>query len=160
MTARLCMNPNPVFLRTSDTVARGAELIMAKQRRSLPVVDEEDRFAGMFTANCLLYLVLPKVATMEQGLDTLPYVQYSLDDLRENLNKYLDMPVTLCLKKEDVAVVHPDMPIVETLLTLYKAKTNLPVVDRDSGRLEGTISYYGVGAMIMGDVKGYRVDSS
>jgi CBS domain-containing protein len=147
------MNPNPVFLRTSDTIARGAELIMAKQRRSLPVVDEEDRFTGMFTANCLLYLVLPKVATMEQGLDSLPYVQYSVDDLRENLKKYLDMPVTLCLKTEHVAVVHPDMPIVETLLTLYKARTNLPVVDRDSGRLVGTISYYSVGAMIMGDVE-------
>jgi CBS domain-containing protein len=35
------MNPNPVFLRTSDTIARGAKLIMAKQRRSLPVVDRD-----------------------------------------------------------------------------------------------------------------------
>jgi len=48
-------------------------------------------------------------------------------------------------------VVHPDTPIVETLLTLYKARTNLPVVDRDNGRLVGTISYYGIGAKIMGD---------
>jgi len=151
MTARLCMNANPVFLRTSDTVARGAELIMTKQRRSLPVVDEEDRFVGMFTANCLLYLVLPKAATMEQGLDSLPYVENSLVDLRERLKKYLDKPVSLCLKKKDVAVVHPDTPIVETLLTLYKARANLPVVDRDSGRLVGTISYYGISAKIMGD---------
>ena len=151
MTARLCMNPNPVFLRTSDTVARGAELIMAKQRRSLPVVDEEDRYVGMFSANCLLYLVLPQAATMEQGLDSLPYVQNSLNDLRERLKKYLDKPVSLCLKKKDVAVVHPNTPIVETLLTLYKARANLPVVDRDSGRLVGTISYYGISAKIMGD---------
>ena len=42
MTARLCMNANPVFLRTSDTVARGAELIMTKQRRSLPSKDPND----------------------------------------------------------------------------------------------------------------------
>jgi len=110
MTARLCMNPNPVFLRTSDTVARGAELILTKQRRSLPVVDEEDRYVGMFSANCLLYLVLPQAATMEQGLDSLPYVQNSMNDLRERLKKYLDKPVSLCLKQKDVAVVHPDTP--------------------------------------------------
>jgi len=149
MTARLCMNPNPVFLRTSDTVARGAELIMSKQRRSLPVVDEEGRYVGMFSANCLLYLVLPQAATMEKGLDSLPYVQNSMNDLRERLKKYLDKPVSLCLKKKDVAVVHPDTPLVETLLTLYKARANLPVVDRVSGRLVGTISYYGIGAKIM-----------
>ncbi len=151
MTARLFMNPEPVFLRTSDTIARAAELIMTRQRRSLPVVDEKDRFVGMVTANCLLYLVLPKAATMEHGLDSMPYVQDTLDVLQERLKKYMDMPVTLCLKKKNVAVVHPDMPIVETLLTLYKAKTNLPVVDRDSGSLVGTISYYDVGAKIMGD---------
>jgi len=153
MTAKLCMNPNPVFLRTSDTVARGAELIMSKQRRSLPVVDEEDRYVGMFSANCLLYLVLPQAATMEQGLDSLPYVQKSLSDLQERLKKYLDKPVSLCLKNKDVAVVHPDTPLVETLLTLYKARANLPVVDRDSGRLVGTISYYGIGAKIMEGVE-------
>lgn len=151
MTARLFMNPNPGFLRTSDTIARGAKLIMAKERRSLPVVDEKDRFVGMFSANCLLYLVLPKAATMEQGLDSLPYVQDTLDDLRERLKSYLDKSVTLCLKKKDVAVVYTDTPIVETLLTLYKAKANLPVVDRDSGRLVGTISYYSIGAKIMED---------
>lgn len=151
MTARLFMNPTPVFLRTSDTIARGAELIMAKERRSLPVVDEKDRFVGMFSANCLLYLVLPKAATMEQGLDSLPYVQDTLDDLRERLKSYLDKSVTLCLKKKDVAVVYTDTPIVETLLTLYKARANLPVVDKDNGRLVGTISYYNIGAKIMED---------
>ncbi len=150
MTAKLFMNPDPVILRTSDTIAHGAEQIMAKQRRDLPVVDEEGRFKGMLTVNCLLYLVLPKAATMEQGLDALPFVQNSLDDLRARLKKYIDNPITLCLKKkEKVDVVHPDTPIVETLLTLYRAKANLPVVERGTGRLVGTISYYNVGAKIM-----------
>ncbi len=149
MTAKLFMNPNPVILRTSDTIAHGAEQIMAKQRRDLPVVDEEGRFRGMLTVNCLLYLALPKVATMEQGLDSMPYVQNSLDDLRARLKKYMNEPLTLCLKKKDIAVVHPDTPLVETLLTLYRAKSNLPVVERKTGRLVGTISYYNVGAKIM-----------
>jgi len=149
MTAKLFMNPNPVILRTSDTIAHGAEQIMAKQRRDLPVVDDEGRFQGMLTANCLLYLVLPKAATMERGLDALPFVQNSLDDLRERLKKYMDKPITLCLNKNNVAVVHPDTPMIETLLILYHAKSNLPVVEKKSGKLVGTISYYNVGAKIM-----------
>ncbi|MCP4288245.1 MAG: CBS domain-containing protein [Gammaproteobacteria bacterium] len=149
MTAKQFMNPNPVIIRASDTIAHGAKQIMAKQRRDLPVVDDEGRFQGMLTANCLLYLVLPKAATMERGLDALPFVQNSLDDLRERLKKYLDKPITLCLKKKDVAVVHPDTPMLETLLILYHAKSNLPVVEKNTGKLVGTISYYNVGAKIM-----------
>ena len=149
MTAKLFMNPNPVIIRTSDTIAYGAELIMEKQRRDLPVVDEEGRFKGMLTVDCLLYLVLPKAVTMKQGLDALPFVQDSLGDLRKRLKKYLDKPVTLCLREKNVAVVHPDTPTVATLLTLYQAEANLPVVEKDTGRLVGTISYYNVGAKIM-----------
>lgn len=149
MTAALFMNPRPVVLRTDETIAHGARAIMAKQRRSLPVVDEDGRFQGMLTANCLLYLCLPTAATIAGGLDSMRYVEDSLEDVAERLKQYLDEPITRCLKTEKVAVVHPDTPIVETLLTLYRNKANLPVVERNSGILVGTISYYNVGAKIM-----------
>jgi CBS domain-containing protein len=149
MTAALFMNPRPVVLRTDETIAQGARAIMAKQRRSLPVVDEDGRFQGMLTANCLLYLCLPTAATIAGGLDSMRYVEDSLEDVAERLKQYLDEPITRCLKTEKVAVVHPDTPIVETLLTLYRNKANLPVVERNSGILVGTISYYNVGAKIM-----------
>ena len=152
MSARLFMNPNPIVLKVGDTIARGAEMIMAKQRRSLPVVDEEGRFHGMLTANCLLYLCLPTAATMKKGLDTMSYVETSLEDVAERLMQYLDEPISRCLKREKVAVVHPDTPIIETLLTLYQARANLPVVEMDSGLLVGTISYYGVTEKIMAAV--------
>ena len=150
MSAKLFMNPNPVVLRTSDTIEHGARQIMAKQRRSLPVVDNEGRFKGMLTVNCLLYLCLPHAATADGGLTSVSFVQTSLDELRERLKEKMDQPVTICLKKkEDVIVVHPDTPILETLLTLYHAKANLPVVEKDSGRFVGMISYYNVGAKIL-----------
>jgi len=145
------MNPDPVILLTSDTIAHGVEQIMAKQRRDLPVVDEEGRFQGMLTVYRLLYLVLPKAVTMEGGLDALPFVQNSICDLRERLAKYLDKPISFCLKKNDVAVVYPDTPLLETLLTLYNARSNLPVVEKDTGKLVGTISYYNVGSKIMSE---------
>jgi CBS-domain-containing membrane protein len=50
---------------------------------------------------------------------------------------------------EEATIVHPDTPLIQTLFTLYKCRTNLPVVDPDSGRLEGLISYWDVGAAIL-----------
>ena len=153
MTAKQFMNPNPVVLTTDDTIAHGCSKIMHKQRRSLPVVDEHGRFQGMFGVYCLLYLCLPSAAKMEGGLDTMPYVKNTLDEVAERMGRYLDEPVTRCLKTENVATVHPDTPIVETLITLYKAKANLPVVEKDTGMLMGTISYFNVGAKVLAAVK-------
>jgi CBS-domain-containing membrane protein len=145
------MNPNPTVLHSSDTMGKAAQQIMKARYRSLPVVDENGRFLGTVTVNCLLYLVLPKVATMQKKrdrLETMPYVSTTLEDLRRRLKKAIDYPVTICLK-ENVTVVHPDTPIVETLLTIYNTRKNLPVVEKDTGRLAGMISYYDVGTKIM-----------
>ncbi len=149
VTAKLFMNPKPVVLRTDDTIAEAAQQILNKQRRSLPVVDEAGGFQGMLTANCLLYLCLPSAVTMSGGLDSVPYVKNSLEEVAERLKRHLDEPVTRCLKTENVAVVHPETPIVETLLTLYRTKANLPVVDKKTHKLVGMISYFGVGRTIM-----------
>jgi CBS domain-containing protein len=115
-------------------------------------VDGDGRFQGMLTANCLLYLCLPKAATMAGGLESMAYVDSSLEDLAERLIEHMDEPITLCLKTDKVAVVHPDTPTVETLLTLYRTKANLPVVDKETGKLAGMISYYDVGEKIMATV--------
>ena len=45
--------------------------------------------------------------------------------------------------------VSPDTPILETLLTLYKTRASLPVVDPETGILVGVISYFDVGEKIM-----------
>ncbi|MEN8132249.1 MAG: CBS domain-containing protein [Pseudomonadota bacterium] len=151
MTAKIFMNSNPTTLRPTDTIGMAAAKIMEEHLRSLPVVDENGRFLGVISVSCLLFLVLPKIATMQKEkypLDSMPYVTSTMDDLRRRLKKAIDYPVTICLK-EGVKVVHPDTPIVEMLLTLYKTKANLPVVERQSGRLAGMISYYDVGKEIM-----------
>ena len=151
MTASIFMDPKPTVLHSRDTIGTAAQKIMKVRYRSLPVIDDNGRFLGTVTVNCLLYLVLPKVATMQRKrdrLESMPYVSTTLEDLRRRLKKAIDYPVTICLK-DNVTVVHPDTPIVETLLTMYHIRKNLPVVERDTRRLVGMISYYDVGAKIM-----------
>ncbi len=148
MPARIFMETKPVTLHPSDTIRDAAQSLMEHRYRTLPVVDDDGRFLGIISVNCLLHLVLPKAATMRRGLETMPYVTTSLDKLRNELKKVIDQPVTICLG-EEVKVVHPDTSTVETLLTLYKTRKSLPVVDKETGRLEGVISYFDVGSKIM-----------
>lgn len=149
MSAEQFMNPRPVVLKTDDTIAEAARKIMAKQRRSLPVVDPNGRFQGMVTVSCLLHMCLPAAATTRGGLDSMRYVNDSMEDVAERLKQHMDEPVVRCLKKDHVAVVHPDTPTAETLLILYRANANLPVVDKHTNMLVGMISYYDVGAEIL-----------
>ena len=96
----------------------------------------------------MLRLVLPKTAVATKGLRGVAALSNTLEALRDRLNEVIDQPVTICLDP-DVPVVHPNTPLIETLLTLYRTKTALGVVDETTRRLLGVISYFDVGERIM-----------
>jgi CBS-domain-containing membrane protein len=148
MTARLIMDPQPTFLKPSDKIKTAVDYIMTNRYRSLPVVDDEHRYLGIFGVNCLLRLVLPKAAMMERGLDNVGFIQDSLHDLHERLREVEDQPISLCMQ-DDVATVTPDTPLVETLLLLYQHRISIPVVEAGSHKLLGMISYFDVGERIL-----------
>ncbi len=149
MSARLIMDSNPIRIHLLDTVGVAARKIMRRRYRSLPVVDDERRFLGVVNVNEMLRLILPSRATLEP-LDTAAerHEHLTLDDLRDNLDRQLGDPIAPLIDTRIVTVT-PETSLVETLLTLYHQQQNLPVVDRESGRLEGMISYYDIGDIVL-----------
>ncbi len=148
MTASLIMDPHPSVLHKDEKIHKGVELVMEHRYRNIPVVDDKGCYQGIFGVNCLLRLVLPRAVIVERGLTTVPFVSDTLRDLRLRLKEVEDQPVTYCLTHE-AAVVAPDTPLVETLLTLYRTRTSVPVVEPHTGILVGMISYFDVGAKIL-----------
>jgi CBS-domain-containing membrane protein len=148
MNAESVMDPNPTVLKSTDIISTAARYIMEHRYRNLPVVDEEGRYLGVFGVNCLVKLVLPKAAIMEQGLDSVSFMRETLKDLHERLRRVEHERISVCMNT-DVATVRPDTPLVETLLILYRTKTSIPVVEPDSRRLVGMISYFDVGEKIL-----------
>lgn len=148
MTAASIMDPKPTVLKPNDRIRTAAGYIMQHRYRNLPVVDDQGRYMGIFGVNCLLRLVLPKAAVMEQGLDSLSFVRESLGDLHQRLRDVEDQPITLCLS-DKVETVQPDTSLVESLLILYRTKASVPVVEPDTGKLVGMISYWDAGKHIL-----------
>lgn len=143
MTASLVMDPNPSVLHKDEKIAQGIEKVMTHRYRNIPIVDDEGGYLGIFGVHCLLRLVLPKAVLMKDGLTSAPFVTDTLRDLRLRLAGVEDKPVTFCITR-DVTVVAPDTPLVETLLALYHTRSSVPVVEPDSNRLIGMVSYWDV----------------
>ncbi len=148
MTANTIMDPKPTVLRSTDTVRTATQYIMHHRYRNLPVVDENDRYLGVFGVHCLLRLMLPQAVVMKEGLTTIPFIRETLTDLHRRLIEVEDDPISLCIN-EEVTVVEPDTPLLETLLVLYKTRTSVPVVEKTTRRLVGMISYWDVTRKIL-----------
>ena len=148
MNAAAIMECDHAVLKAHHKVRAAAECIMARRYRSVPVVDDDGRYLGVFGVNCLLRQVIPKAAIIEDGLDNLGFVNDTLADLHQRFREIETQPVSVCMST-DVPIVHPDTPLLETLLLLYRSKASLPVVERDGGLLVGVITYWGVGRKIL-----------
>ncbi len=148
MNARAVMDKHPTILRPTDTIKTATEFIMANRYRNIPVIDSDGKFLAVFGVNCLLRLVLPKAALMDKGLDNLSFVYESLHDMHERLREYEDEPISICMK-QDAPVVEPETPLMEVLWLLYNTKTSIAVVEPETDRLVGMISYWDVGAKIL-----------
>ncbi|MDX1697525.1 MAG: CBS domain-containing protein [Thiohalobacterales bacterium] len=141
------MSQHPVILNPNDKVSTAAGYIMEYRYRTLPIVDFDGRFLGIFSVNCLLHHILPRAALMDKGLKSVHFVNDSLKDLHEHYRAIENEPVSICLKTE-VTTVSPDTPLVETLLILHRTRASIPVVEPDTGKLAGMISYFDVGRAI------------
>ncbi len=148
MNATSIMDPNPTVLKSTDLIKTAIGYIMEHRYRNLPVIDDEGRYLGSFGVHCLLKNVLPKAVTMEKGLKNVSFVQETLTDLRNRLAGMEDKPITMCMNTE-AETVSPNTPLVESLLILYHARNSIPVVDPDTDKLLGVISYWDAGEKIL-----------
>ena len=151
MIAQNLMNPQPLTLRPTDTVATGADYILKHRLRHMPVVDEQGRYVGTFSIYSLLRLTLPKAVIMEEGLADVSFIHETTGDLARRLRERGHEPVANWLSKDD-PVMHPATPTMEVMLLMLRGHTtSVPVVDKQSHRLEGIISFWNVLEKLLGE---------
>lgn len=146
MTAKNLMSSDLVALKPTDTVAIAAESILQHHLRHLPVVDERGRYLGTFGIYSVLQLTLPS-AVLKQGLDNVAFVTETAHDLAQRLRKRQDESVRNWVVQDPV--VYPDTPAMKVVQLILHGHTSVPVVDRETGRLEGIISSWNVLEILM-----------
>ena len=147
MNASQAMDPNPTTLKPTDTIECAAKYIMKHRYRALPVVDEDFTYLGTFGVNCLLKLLIPKAVFIDQGLRNVSFIHESFEELHQRFEETKLEPISICMNRE-ISPVAPDTPLTETMLQLYKTRHSIPVVDPDSGKLLGVISYWDIGEKV------------
>jgi CBS domain-containing protein len=140
MAVRSIMTANPLILRSDDTVARAAELMLGHRYLILPVVDAAGCCVGVFDMWDLLAQLLPKAATLDGLVPDLSFLGDDLSGLQAKLKEVGGQPVGP-LARPDLPLLNPDMPVVEALLLLYRTRTTLPVVD-EKNCVIGVLSYW------------------
>jgi len=126
-------------LKDTDTVAEATRRMLGSRVSDLPVVDTAGKLVGMFKLDRLLAALLPAAALVGYGMADLAFVSDDLDALREKMDA-IDVRTVREFAEMPENIVHPDTPPLEIVRQLYRGANNVPVVERDTGRLFGMVS--------------------
>ncbi len=143
MTCGSVMWPEPTVLAAETTVLEALQKILEVRVRSLPVVDEGGQVIGVFGVHRLLTLVMPKVVSLEHGLWNTAFLKDAISDLRRRLGKVGGERVADHMRTR-FEVVHPNSPLTHTVALLHQGHDSIPVVDEESGKLVGVLTYWHV----------------
>lgn len=140
MTVGSIMNREPATVPLSENFENAFCMLRDRRIESLPVVDSEGIYKGMFDLTDVWELLLPRAILLRmQSLTDLSFVSDAREALQEKLKEagpnrivdYLDA---------NVEAVYPETPVKEAIFLLMEHPGNLPVVDRGSRRLLGIVS--------------------
>ena len=121
------------------SISEAARVLLGHKLSTLPVVNSNGRYLGMFSMNRLFSLLLPKAVLIEGGISDLGFLPDPMETLCERMREHGSESV-LCVLAEDMPVVHPETPLLEVVLLLYRGENDIPVVDGANGRLLGMIA--------------------
>ena len=141
MTCAAIMTAKPTTIRDSESVAKAADALIAHHYINLPVVDADGRFVGMFGIYELLSLLVPRVALAGDLLPNLRFVSDDPDALRRKFADVKSKTVGDWCDRQAVTL-HPDTPMIEAIRLFCRRHNTLAVVERDTTKLAGIVSYW------------------
>lgn len=152
MTCASIMTHNPKSVTESETIGRAAAEIIAHRYVNLPVIDRQGRLVGLFGVYDLLALMVPRVAIIGNLLPNLRFMSDNMDDLYAKFEELRNAPIRRAINREPV-VVYPETPVIEAIRLFCRNHLTLPVVEKESRKLAGIISYWDAAQAIMGPKK-------
>ena len=146
------MTQAPLSVREDETVGAASAKLIEHRYINLPVVDASGKFVGMFGIYDLFSLLVPKVA-LAGGL--LPNLRFMGDDPEDLRSKFREIGARTVgdAAERDVRVLYPDTPQIEALRLFCEQHSTLAVVERDTRKLVGIVSYWDAVCALTGTAK-------
>ena len=136
MRCAAIMSVNPPAVRDTDSVAEAARVLIAQRHLGVPVVDKDGRYVGMFGADDLLGVIVPRIAIAGSISSNLRFVGDDTKDLTARFRDLNQQPVGAVADRHAI-VLSPDTPQIEAFRIFCRSRASLPVVDPATGKLVG-----------------------
>jgi CBS-domain-containing membrane protein len=149
MSCAAIMSKNSTSVRADETIEQAARKLIAHQFISLPVIDADNRYFGMFGIYDLFSMLVPRVALAGNLLPNLRFISDNPDDLR---SRYREVKARLVSEAADrnAVTLKPDMPEIEAIRLFCQSHSSLAVIDPQSRKVLGTISCWDAIRAIVG----------
>jgi len=141
MNCAAIMTADPLTVRASDCIAHAADILIAQRLLAVPVVEDDNRYVGMFGVNDLAGMIVPRVAIAGSLAPNLRFIGEDAEHLAARFNEFKDQPVRQ-LADPNAIVLNPDTPPIEAFRIFCRSQAPLPVVDPASRRLLGLVSWW------------------
>jgi CBS domain-containing protein len=138
MNCAAIMTSNPPAIPDSASVADAAAELVAQHATSLPVVDAEGRYVGMFGIRDLLGLLVPRGALAGDLVPNLRFLGDDADALRRKFQAAGALTAGAMADRR-AATLHPDTPEIDALRAFARDQSTLAVIARDTGKLVGVV---------------------
>jgi CBS-domain-containing membrane protein len=142
MDCRAFMSPIATPLYTDQPASIVIDFMREHHMEWLPIVDREDRFAGLISTEKLMRALLPKSIGMMRGFKLASYLRESYRDLQSRMDTIRALKA-IDLIDPYAKTVLPDAALADALMVISDRQYVVPVVDKQT-RLLGVISYFSI----------------
>lgn len=149
MSCTAIMNNALTTIREQESVADAAAKLVSHHFTSLPVVDAQERYLGMFGFYDLMSLLVPRVALAGDLMSNLRFIADDPDELRRKYREVKNWRMSQVANR-NAPTLDPEAPEVEAVRLFCRNHFCVPVVDRESGRVLGIISFWDAIRAVLG----------
>ena len=133
------MIANVITIKPDTTIAEALDIFTKNNIRSVPVISDEEKLAGILGLRHVLQKLLPASVTMEDGLKRLDFVMGATPGIAKRLEKVKKLSAAEIMDKNPI-VLHPDTATWEALRIIALYGSPAPIVEEATGKFVGMIS--------------------
>ena len=141
MECQKIMIPIKTSLFAEDPASTAIDFMLEKHMGLVPVVDKNGIYVGLLSGDRLMHFMLPRTVSMMRGKKYASFVRESLEDLEERLDELRHRPIGELVDRF-ASVVYPDTGLTDVMIMLSEKQNVVPVVERETKKLVGAISFF------------------